>query len=92
MDGSFNSRRLIKNKERQAVELRLLNNTPSSNRPISTGTLVSQKTPVLYTTNCGLHLRTFTERKNTSTKGYGSDRLYETRFCDLEKWVSDNSL
>lgn len=55
-----------------------------TNPPPSPGTLVSQKTPVLFATNKGLHLRTC----HSDNHNFVMDRLYETRFCDLEKWVN----
>lgn len=45
-----------------------------------TNTLVSQKTPVLYSTSRGIHLRTY--------KGniYKLEHSYEFQVCDLERW------
>ncbi len=44
-----------------------------------TTSIVSAKTPVLFSTSHGIHLRT------NESKCYGSSK-YKFQFCDLERW------
>lgn len=44
-----------------------------------TVSIVSSKTPVLFSTNHGIHLRT------NESKNHGSSK-YKLHFCDLERW------
>lgn len=44
-----------------------------------TASIVSSKTPVLFSTNHGIHLRT------NVTNNHGSSK-YKLNFCDLERW------
>lgn len=44
-----------------------------------TASLVSSKTPVLFSTSHGIYLRT------NESKYYGSSK-YKSLFCDLERW------
>lgn len=44
-----------------------------------TASIVSSKTPVLFSTSHGIHLRT------NESKYYGSSK-YKLNFCDLERW------
>lgn len=44
-----------------------------------TESIVCSKTPVLFSTNHGIHLRT------NESKAHGSSK-YKLKFCDLERW------
>lgn len=52
--------------------------------------IVGKQTPVLFSTNNGLHLRTINTNSSTIKSGTStikSGNSYEVTFCDLERWT-----
>lgn len=60
---------------------RQLNN--SVNQFEYTASIVGPRTPVIFSTSHGIHLRT--SESGNSSNGRGSTR-YRLQFCDLERW------
>lgn len=48
-----------------------------------TVSIVSSKTPVLFSTNHGIHLRT---NESKHSNGWNGSSNYKLQFCDLERW------